>query len=318
MRFDGPIHRQQPQPPQPTRNRFCSRNCTIQSLLWMGLPPTAPSAQLAARPRGSVFSAHPVPRLRIPTTMSPSTDRLAAHLAHLLPPSAAEDAALSPSPTAGAGGKPKLYDSKNAPNPRLVRLFIHEKGIGGELDVVNVDINKNENRQAPYTDKNPGAQVPALELPDGTVVAEVTVICELLQDLFPHIGPNLIGETPVERALTRMWCRRIDYKVAENIFVGFRAVEGNKFFTPRMKLFPEASPSLKEMARIGTMWFDEQLRKSGKPYLQGDKMMLSDLWLYTVLHFGRTVKQPVNPEAKAIAEWMKRMDERASIKAIKA
>lgn len=107
----------------------------------------------------------------------------------------------------------QLWDTTPAPNPRIVRMFMHEKGITNEIDVVQVNLAKMENRTPPYNEKiNPAGQVPALELPDGTVIAEVTVICELLEDMFPNRGPNLIGKTPVERAITRMWCRRIDYK----------------------------------------------------------------------------------------------------------
>lgn len=99
---------------------------------------------------------------------------------------------------------------------------MHEKGITGEIENIQVNLAKADNRKPPYTDLNFGAQVPSLQLPDGTVVAEVTVICELLEDLFPNRGPNLVGKTAVERAVTRMWCRRIDYKVAEFLFAGFR------------------------------------------------------------------------------------------------
>jgi glutathione S-transferase len=84
-----------------------------------------------------------------------------------------------------------------------------------------------------------------------------------------------------------------------------------------MRLIPEAAPGLKAVAQDGTKFFDDLLKKQGSKFLQGNECMLSDLWLYTVLNFGRTVKQPVNPECKAVAEWMKRVEERASVKAIK-
>lgn len=89
-------------------------------------------------------------------------------------------------------------------------------------------------------------------------------------------------------------------------------------FNSRMKLLPETAPQMKAMAQEGTRFFDAWLAKSGTPYLQGNEPMLSDFWLFTVLHFGRTVKQPVNPDCKNVAAWMKRMEERASIKAVKA
>ena len=50
------------------------------------------------------------------------------------------------------------------------------------------------NRKTPYTDKNPGGQMPALELDDGTVIGETVAICEYLEDVHPT--PTLIGSTP--------------------------------------------------------------------------------------------------------------------------
>ena len=75
------------------------------------------------------------------------------------------------------------------PNPRMVRMFMIEKGI--ELETLEHDILGAENRRSPYTDKNPGGQMPALELDDGSVLAETVVICEYLEELHPT--PALIG-----------------------------------------------------------------------------------------------------------------------------
>jgi glutathione S-transferase len=58
----------------------------------------------------------------------------------------------------------KLYNSIG-PNPKVVRIFMAEKGI--ELPKVEVDIRGGENRRRPYLEKNPSGQCPALELDDG-------------------------------------------------------------------------------------------------------------------------------------------------------
>ena len=55
----------------------------------------------------------------------------------------------------------QLYDSFG-PNPRAMRIFLAEKGI--TIPTKTVDIMKAENRREPYTDRNPGGQLPALEL----------------------------------------------------------------------------------------------------------------------------------------------------------
>ncbi len=83
----------------------------------------------------------------------------------------------------------KFYNSVG-PNPRVVKLFMAEKGI--EMPEVMVDLRDGENRRAPYNiDVNPAGQTPALELDDGTILCEVTAICEYLEERFPD--PALIG-----------------------------------------------------------------------------------------------------------------------------
>jgi glutathione S-transferase len=71
----------------------------------------------------------------------------------------------------------KFYNSIG-PNPRMVRMFMQEKGI--EVPFAEIDVMGGENRRAPYTAKNPGGQMPCLELDDGTPLAETVPICEYL------------------------------------------------------------------------------------------------------------------------------------------
>ena len=92
----------------------------------------------------------------------------------------------------------KIYDSFG-PNPRALRMFLLEKGI--EVPKVEVDLLGMENRRPPYTDRNPGGQLPALELDDGRVIGETVAIFEYLEERIPK--PPLVGSTPEERAEAR-------------------------------------------------------------------------------------------------------------------
>src|SRR5437879_3717211 len=128
------------------------------------------------------------------------------------------------------GGSMKFYNSVG-PNPRMVRMFMAEKGF--EVPKVDVDLRGGENRREPYLEVNPSGQTPALELDDGTVLAEITAICEYLDEKKKDT-PSLIGDSPEERAKTRMWTRRIDLNVAEPALNGFRFAEGLKMFQSRV------------------------------------------------------------------------------------
>ena len=80
----------------------------------------------------------------------------------------------------------KLYTSIG-PNPWLVRIFIAEKQIS--IPEQPVDLIGGENRKPAFLQHNPCGQTPALELDDGTVLAETLPICEYLEERYP--SPSL-------------------------------------------------------------------------------------------------------------------------------
>lgn len=195
------------------------------------------------------------------------------------------------------------------PNPRMVRMFLAEKSI--ELEMTEHDIMGAENRKEPYVTKNPGAQFPALELDDGTVIAETVVMCDLLEDYHPT--PALIGGNPTERAEARMWNRRIELKITENLYNGFRFAEGIELFKDRMRCLPEAAEGLKASAQDGLNWFDEQM--AGKQFICGDRITIGDLVLYCCTDFGASVGQPADSTLKNFGEWFARVNSRPSAQA---
>ncbi len=199
----------------------------------------------------------------------------------------------------------KLYNSLG-PNPRLVRMFMAEKGM--DIATEEIDLMGGENRRPPYTDKNPSGQVPALELDDGTVLAETTAICEYLEELQPE--PALIGSSPEERAETRMWTRRIDLGIAEPMANGFRFAEGLAIFQDRMRCLPEAAEDLKACAQDKLAWLDGLLE--GKDFIAGSRFTLADVLLYCVVDFAAVAGQPINPEHKQVLAWFERVGARPS------
>ncbi len=192
------------------------------------------------------------------------------------------------------------------PNPRMVRMFLNEKGI--ELDAVEHDLMAGENRQVQYSGKNPGAQMPALELDDGTVLAETVVMCDYLEELNPE--PALIGTNALERAEARMWDRRIEQKITENIYNGFRFSEGLQLFESRMYCIPVAADGLKVAAQEGLAWLNPLM--DGKQFLCGDRLTIGDLVLYCCLDFAAGVGQTIAPELTNVASWFARIEARPS------
>jgi glutathione S-transferase len=152
----------------------------------------------------------------------------------------------------------KLYDSVG-PNPRIVRMFMAEKGI--EMPKQTVDLRKGENREADHLKRNPHGQMPTLELDDGQYLSEITAICEYLEEKNPK--PAMIGETPEARAECRMWTRRVDLNIAEPLANGYRFGEALKFFENRILCAPEASPGLKMIAANRLQWLNGQMADGG-------------------------------------------------------
>ncbi len=201
----------------------------------------------------------------------------------------------------------KFYNSVG-PNPRMVRMFMAEKGI--EIPRIEVDLRGGENRQEAYLTKvNPAGQTPALELDDGTVIAEITAICEYIDELKSD-KPSLIGSTPAERAVTRMWTRRIDLNIAEPGANGFRYSEGLKLFQSRVRCIPAAADELKATARDWLKKVDGLM--GGNAFVAGGRITMADVLLFAFLDFAKNVGQPLDPANKNLTAWFDRMKARPS------
>ena len=202
----------------------------------------------------------------------------------------------------------KLFNSMG-PNPHVVRMFAAEKGLNLELE--DVDLMSGANRQGPYLEINPAGQLPCLQANDGSIIAEITAICEYLDEVGD--GPSLIGETAEQRAATRMWTRRVDLNICEPLANGFRYSEGLPIFKERMITIPEAAEGLKQIAREKLAWLDGLM--AGREYIAGDSVTLADVLLYCMLAFGNQVGQPFDESLPNIKPWFDRMAARASANA---
>ena len=199
----------------------------------------------------------------------------------------------------------KLYNSIG-PNPHVVRMFIAELGL--DIETIEMDLMAGENRQEEHLKRNPSGQSPTLELEDGSFLSEITAICEYLDE--KQGNTDLMGKTPEERALTRMWTRRVDLQIIEPLTTGFRYSEGLELFKTRMQTIPEAADGLKSIAQEKLAWLDGEME--GKDYICGDRFSLADVMLFCFITFGATVGQSVSEENANLTSWYDRVKERSS------
>ena len=98
----------------------------------------------------------------------------------------------------------RLYTIAMAPNALRVLMLQREKAI--DVEIVELDVQAREHKAPEYLAINPLGQVPALQLDDGTCIAESLPISRYL-DLISG-APYLFGDAPETQAVIGMWERR--------------------------------------------------------------------------------------------------------------
>ena len=99
-----------------------------------------------------------------------------------------------------------LYSFGPGANSLKPMLALYEKGL--EFTGRFLDPAKFEHHEDWFKTINPRGQVPALDH-DGKIIVESTVICEYLEDVFPHQNP-LRPSDPYLVAEMRVWTKWVD------------------------------------------------------------------------------------------------------------
>lgn len=154
----------------------------------------------------------------------------------------------------------KIYDVKNFPNPLRVRIALAEKNATNAVTFISVDVMGGEHRQPEFTEKNPSAAVPVLELDDGTCISECPAITEFIDHYFE--GPSLTGKSAQERAVISMMQRRAETMVLDAVSLYFHhATDG---LGPALATYQnkEWGEKQKEKALNGMVYFNSTLSYS--------------------------------------------------------
>lgn len=151
-------------------------------------------------------------------------------------------------------------------------IVLNELGLGAEL--IKVDHKKHLTESGvDYFEVNSLGYVPAIELDDGTLMREGSVILQYLGDLKPE--PGLI---PAHGTLDR-------YRLQE--WLSFLASEIHKGYIPLLysalagKYVDTAKPTLEKRFA----WIDQQLMS--RPYLMGDSFTVADAYLFALTGWGQ-------------------------------
>lgn len=188
-----------------------------------------------------------------------------------------------------------LWDSKTAPNPRRVRIYLAEKGI--TVPTQQIDIAAKENRAPAFLAKNPLGGVPVLELDDGTCIAESIAICRYFEEQQPE--PPLFGTGPTDRALVEMWQRRMELSLLVPVSHAFQHT--HQFFAGRITQVADYGAAAKATAERQLQWLDGQL--GDRAYVAGDRYTVADITALVAVDFGRVSGIRIQPEQKNLARW---------------
>ena len=199
----------------------------------------------------------------------------------------------------------KIYDSKMAPNPRRVTIFLAEKGI----DVARhpIDVMKQEHRQEPYRSLFPNGRVPALELDDGEVLAESVAICRYFEETNPE--HPLFGTSPIEKARVEMWNRRMELELFFPLAYLFRHT--HPAMSVLEKQIPEYGEGQKKAVIRGLKMLDKRLQES--KYVAGDSYSIADITAQCAVEFFvPLVRMEIPKDHPALQRWWDEVSARPS------
>jgi len=202
----------------------------------------------------------------------------------------------------------KLYNTAGAPNPDRVTYFLKEKGKLDAVELIELNLMEGQHRTAEYKSVNELTRVPSLQLDDGTVLGESRAICTYLEGIFPE--PNLMGESPLEKAQIEMWDRRVELMLMNSIAGWFR------HGSPRaVALEPNQIKPWSEVSETATKktfdYFDRVL--SEREFLAGPRFTNADITLFICVNFARYMRYQAWEGRENLTRWFEQMKTRPMV-----
>lgn len=202
----------------------------------------------------------------------------------------------------------KIIQTRQAPNPRRVRVFLAEKGI--EVPYEEVDLMKGDLKTSEFTKLNAFQRVPVLVLDDGTAISETMAICRYFEATKP--APPLFGTGPLQSATVEMWNRRMELNLLFPVSQTFRHLHPAMAHleVPQVAAWGEANkPRALDVLSI----LDEEL--SRKRFIAGDDYSVADVTALVAIDFMKPARIPRPEGLKNLDRWYADVSGRPSAKA---
>jgi glutathione S-transferase len=220
-----------------------------------------------------------------------------------------------------------LHYAPGSPHSAAVRIVLGEKGLEPELH--KLDLVAYEQHSSAYLAINPHGTVPLLE-DEGRKLFESSFILEYLDDKFP--APPLAGSGPRQRYAARKWGKYVETHIAPHLAIARWAALHGKVPETAVAGLPNLLPPRCELWLRARNGFEtEQLAASteailtltagrrlaadlaGNDWLCGDSFTLGDIAAYPHVAQFPALGLPV---PQAVDDWLARVAERPSVRAI--
>lgn len=175
-----------------------------------------------------------------------------------------------------------------------------EKGIT-DIEVVTLSIMRGEHKSPEYRTKVGVAQMPALELDDGTVITESVAICRYLESLYPE--PNMFGRDAREAALIEMWQRRTEMMIVTPLALAVRHTNPNMAALEQQ--VREVGENNLAGAKRALKFLDTRLAES--PFIGGERVTIADIVTVTGVDFGRMIDFRPDEDLVHVNRWLAEM-----------
>jgi glutathione S-transferase len=177
--------------------------------------------------------------------------------------------------------------------------------VGAAYEKIPVDPEKGEHKTAAFLAVNPMGQIPALVLPDGSVMTESAAMLVHITDCHPEAGL-----APAPGSSDRAHFLRWLFFLASSVY----SANLNFFYAERYSTDPEAAEGIREAAAAE---LDEQFAilndaLAGRPYLLGERFTAVDIYLWMLARWADDPERLLKT-APRVVEHADRVEQRPAI-----
>ncbi|MGQ0456723.1 MAG: glutathione S-transferase family protein [Hyphomicrobium sp.] len=199
----------------------------------------------------------------------------------------------------------RIIETRRAPNPRRVRIFLAEKGL--DVAFEERDLMAGDFQAEAILQLNPWGRAPILVLDDGRKLCESVAICRYFEALAPD--PPLFGAGAFGAAEVEMWNRRVEHGLFAAVAHAFRHRHPKMAHleAPQIAAWGDANveKAANELARL-----DRRLSQS--EFIAGDQYSIADITALVAVDFLKPARVAMPDGLANVARWRAKVSSRPS------